>query len=105
MMCGGGEAAAVAVFSCPFSPVDTAADDLAGYSAGDAQWDESPAQANKQAQCDQQGDGEVDVDKPANAEFLRCFTQIPERNIDQQGQRQKRCRYGQVQRVDQGVLH
>jgi hypothetical protein len=86
--------------SCFAAAPDPAAEDLAEDGAGDCQRDDSPAEALPETQGDDDGDGKVDVDEPAEGLLGRGFSQKTKRQINQKG---KQKQAGEIER--EGKVH
>ena len=73
--------------------IKATADHLAGNGQRDGEWNDLPADIVGNAQPDNEGHGEVDIDEPAHGIFLRAHTQVAKGNI---------AEYCEGQQTDQG---
>jgi hypothetical protein len=67
-------------------PVEEPSDNLADYRSSQGEGDEFPAEAGFDAEIDDEGDGDVDVEIPAEGEFFIALPQVAERYVNGQGE-------------------
>ena len=65
--------------------IKATADHLPGNSQCYGEWNDLPAYVVGNTQPDNEGDGQMDIDKPAHGIFLRTHSEITQRDVAEDG--------------------